>query len=396
MEPNVIEFPDKPDSDSQVIEREAMEWVIKLEGDTPPTEDQLQAFKRWLVLSPQHKQTFSHLARQWNAMDQLSALQMPAEKRHNASAGTVAAVMVWLLSPLLLLLSLTGRNLNELAELAKPRQLISATAAMGSMAVIAWVLLLAPASVSYQTALGEQASYTLADGSVLSLNTDSEVAVNFSDRARRITLLKGEAHFEVESNPDRPFEVYAGTRRVRAIGTAFSVFRQDQAVKVIVSEGKVELAVVSMDKKHPRNDAEADKPASSPGPTADPADGEVLGSLTAGQSVVIPKEVSATTDYTVTEYKTAELKRQLAWLEGQLIYAGEPLAEVVKEVGRYTPIYIELVDPELEAIRIGGQFQVGETDALFDILELGFGLKVSRLSEYHVQVSKGLRSGNAQ
>ena len=61
--------------------------------------------------------------------------------------------------------------------------------------------------------------------------------------------------------------------------------------------------------------------------------------------------------------------------------------DVIKEVSRYAPVTIELLDPELADIRIGGQFQVGQTDALFDILELGFGLKVSRLNEYHVQVS---------
>ena len=62
------------------------------------------------------------------------------------------------------------------------------------------------------------------------------------------------------------------------------------------------------------------------------------------------------------------------------------LESVVREVSRYTSIEIELVDARLKTLLIGGQFQIGETDALLDVLQTGFGLKVSRISESHVQI----------
>ena len=90
----------------------------------------------------------------------------------------------------------------------------------------------------------------------------------------------------------------------------------------------------------------------------------------------------------IAEHEKQSLKRRLAWLGGQLIYAGEGLDKVIADVGRYTPIYIEIIDPALADIRIGGQFKVGETEALFKVLEVGFALKVNRLSEFHVQISR--------
>ena len=68
------------------------------------------------------------------------------------------------------------------------------------------------------------------------------------------------------------------------------------------------------------------------------------------------------------------------------MFDGEPLESVVREVSRYTSIEIELVDARLKTLLIGGQFQIGETDALLDVLQTGFGLKVSRISESHVQI----------
>jgi transmembrane sensor len=119
--------------------------------------------------------------------------------------------------------------------------------------------------------------------------------------------------------------------------------------------------------------------------TPEPKIKEVLTSLTAGQSVVIPTVADSLVD-PVINHERGELARKLSWLEGKLVFAGESLDEVVQEVSRHTPIKIEVADPELKTLRIGGQFQAGETEALFDVLESGFGIKITRVNKRHVQL----------
>ena len=97
----------------------------------------------------------------------------------------------------------------------------------------------------YETRIGEQNSITLVDGSVIQLNTDSHIQVNYEKNQRSIVLMAGEAHFEVAKDPSRPFVVKAGDGMVRAVGTAFTVRINPEALKVIVTEGKVALAAAT-------------------------------------------------------------------------------------------------------------------------------------------------------
>jgi transmembrane sensor len=201
--------------------------------------------------------------------------------------------------------------------------------------------------------------------------------------------VKGEAHFNVEHDANRPFEVLAGHRVVKAIGTAFSVYRSHDKIEVMVSEGKVELAIVEL----AMQEQEKASPFAPAGQTKvntsanSPAHGKmkVIASLQAGQSVSLPSN-AVTLSTPVKEHAVGELARKLSWLDGKLVFAGESLEEVVAEVSRHTSVVIEVADPNLRKLRIGGQFKAGETDALFDVLESGFGVKITRLSNNRVRL----------
>ena len=247
----------------------------------------------------------------------------------------------------------------------------------------------------YATRIGERRSIELEDGSHLWLNTNSQVKVDYTSKSRRIVLNSGEAYFKVAKNPDWPFEVYAGTRMVRAVGTAFSVYRKKDAVEVTVTEGKVDLAAIkkmtslkTVGTTH--KSANSNKNSASGTDvhvSHEPKDqSELLGMLVAGQSIVL-SDSSKTMAKAIT-HDRKELARRLSWRDGLLVFAGEPLSDVVKEVSRYTSMKIEIADKNIQDIRIGGQFQVGKTEALFDVLESGFGLKVSYLDGGHVKISR--------
>ena len=76
----------------------------------------------------------------------------------------------------------------------------------------------------------------------------------------------------------------------------------------------------------------------------------------------------------------------LAWRKGLIIFSGESLEQVIAEISRYTPVQIEIVNPELRLLEIGGQVEVGDTDSMFKALEVNFGLTIKRISYNHVQV----------
>jgi transmembrane sensor len=82
-----------------------------------------------------------------------------------------------------------------------------------------------------------------------------------------------------------------------------------------------------------------------------------------------------------------ELGRKLAWRQGQLIYAGQPLAEVLADIGRYSNIEIELANPELRDVPVGGAFNVNQTDAIFAALENNFGIHAEWIDASHVRLS---------
>lgn len=111
----------------------------------------------------------------------------------------------------------------------------------------------------------------------------------------------------------------------------------------------------------------------------------VLKTLVAGQRISIPAQHSEIGD--VEKLDSRELTRSLSWKEGKLVFAGESLEEVIQEITRHTEVVIEVADPKLKTIRIGGQFQAGETDLFYYVLESGFGVKVNKLDDQHVRLT---------
>jgi transmembrane sensor len=367
-----------------LIEDEACQWIVKFEGDVPPNQTDIEHFHSWMAQSPTHKAVLLRLAGTWNDMDVLSGLSVPLGYRHPSIRSKVKK---WAFYPLQMLVFLSVSMARAVNDLRHQSATLPLLAVLFTIGLVSWSVNNQPALHDniYITALGEHSLHTLEDGSVLWLNTNSQVEVDYSKSKRKINLLKGEAHFEVKPDLERPFEVYVGNRMVRAVGTAFSVYRLDDRIEVMVTEGKVDLSVVQntlliIPEDDPSSENEPDF-----GEAAESQKIDIMVSLVAGQSAVLPTAAGDPVA-AITELKHGEQMRKLSWLQGKLVFAGESLEEVVREVSRHTPIHIEVSDPDLRSLRIGGQFQTGETDALFDVLESGFGIKITRLSKSHVQL----------
>lgn len=391
-------------SNTQKIKEEAAIWLLKMEQESGLSDEEVKALRQWVSVSDTHRQVIIRMSKTWGDMDVLSVMMAPPPRRIWSSWDLLRA---WLISPVLAFAYAFDKAIEIVSQLFRPK-VFAAFCSVIVVSLSVWFLFSAiePKSNTYTTAMGEQARHTLEDGSTLWLNTNTQVEVHYSDTHRRIRLLSGEAHFDVIKDAARPFEVYSKNRLVRALGTAFSVHRLEDRIEVFVSEGKVELAIVSETLVLKPDDYPAMDIAQVPAENHAPADKEIvlppdaseakanvtnyIGELVAGQSISIPTETDSldikVNESSVSEHNAGEVIRKLSWLDGKLVFAGESLEEVVNEISRYTPIRIDVTDPVLKEMRIGGHFEAGDTDALFFVLESGFGINVNKISENHVEL----------
>ena len=222
-------------------------------------------------------------------------------------------------------------------------------------------------SEEYATIVGEQRTIELPDGSSIVLNTNSSLNVRFTRKKRELSLIRGEAFFEVASDKARPFSVLTERGRVTAVGTAFSVRVDADDMGVIVTHGRVALTPVI-------------ESARIFAPEVQDYTSTQM-EITAGQSVKYDQQVTE-----LDQIASDDIERELDWRDGVLAFRGEPLSQVVRDVSRYTPIEIEIVSDDLKQRPIGGYFKVGETEALFDALAIMADVKVERIAENKVQL----------
>lgn len=357
-----------PLPDRRTIEAEACAWIAQLDG-TEPSQEDLAALREWMNRSPAHRQAIEHLSALWDDLNIFTELAVPRSGQVRARSNSFfSGLFLRMTSPIpatvtacVLLLAIGVVTWQWLGTGTAPPTVADGTAITPG----------AVTSGTFTTAIGQQQSVDLADGSRVTLNTDSEVEIALNVRERNIRLLKGEALFEVAHDPGRPFQVYAGNGIVRAVGTAFTVYLKDpDNVSVTVAEGEVELAAVSVPVGERRAGNAADRSAAP------------LAKIKAGQIATFGLDIES-----IQTMGQAEVSRQLSWRNGMLRFDGEPLSEAVHEISRYTTQEIVILDPALRDLRIGGYFKVGETEAMFEALESSFGVRVERINESLVHLS---------
>ena len=345
------------------IEQQAADWLLRLDTDQGPSQAELKRLRAWVERSPAHREQFKRLTQYWHCTNLPADLSFSPANSSESEATKATSV-----SAFQRLFSSGWRGTAILVTALS----LTAALAMG-------LLMDNSSGISgngiYETRTGEQNSITLVDGSVIQLNTGSRIHVNFVDNQRTVSLMAGEVHFEVAKDTTRPFIVKAREGLVRAVGTAFTVRLQPQALKVVVAEGKVALAT-SLDKPNSDNNtAETVKRAVD------------RGYLVEGQTVDFVPEADKGLGNEIQQLKQDDLDQQLAWRRGMLLFAGEPLSEVIAEVNRYTSIDIKIIDAQIADIRIGGHFKVDETDAMLQALEMSFGIQVTRPSDNTVHLA---------
>lgn len=313
---------DETDDGDDPVERAAAAWVARL-SSSYATEADRREFEAWRGADPAHAAAYAEMDALWCRLGQLP----DPRPREGLPKGPRKG---------------PPKTLASLAALA----LIG-----GGLAYE--VGLLDRLRADLWSDVGTIAHATLPDGSGVALNTDTAIALQFTERERGIALLRGEASFDVVPDPNRPFVVRGGGLSVRAVGTRFFL-RADGALRPVgVAEGRVDVS----------------------GPS-----GRAV--VSAGEEIRVGGGALQVT--------AADVERDLAWRDGRLIFAGQPLAAVLAELNRYRRGRIVLLDPRLGERRVTGAFDARNTDEALDVIAATMGARIRRLSPLLVLVGSPL------
>lgn len=216
------------------------------------------------------------------------------------------------------------------------------------VAVVGLVYLKLPRADLYTTSVGEQVSFLLDDGSVVTLNARSRLRVVYTDTSRDIHLTAGEAMFDVVGDSDRPFRVITERAVIRAIGTQFNVRHRGSDTTVTVVEGIVDVQLVPNPRSPPGEVGEApdESAAALSSVVSQPTRLEV------GQQARVSSGAVAVVDTNV--------QKTMSWRERRLTFDAWTLADVVQEFNLYNDQHIVVIDADLAARSISGAFSADD------------------------------------
>jgi transmembrane sensor len=320
------------------IDEQAALWIWRMESGKVADTAERESFESWLREDPRHRRAVDELSKVWNALDILADAKCSGK-----TAGFTEAA-------------------HRAVRREHRRRWLAAAAALVVVIFGGTVWLRSGNEIqTVSTAVGQHRNVTLADGSIVTLNTNTIVEIDLGRHLREVHLRKGEAHFEVAHDRTRPFRVHAGDAVVRAVGTEFEVrLHMDQHVDVLVNEGRVEV--------------QAELP-NSPVPA--------IASHSGAAAVAAVHAVSAgerfstgSADYAVVPISPAQLSSELAWREGAIVFDSEPLSQAIAEIERYTDAKILVRDPNVAGLRVGGRFRTDDLQGFLDGLQTALPVTV--------------------
>lgn len=341
--------PDASGKADRAVADEALRWLVRRLDSASWTNEDEAALKAWLAASPEHEREFRRNESVVARMSRPEVFQEAIRKRE-----------------------------STIEKPRRQRKVVWAwTGALAAavLLVFAFIVTRPHAQVhEYLTGIGERREVKLPDGSLVHLNAQTRLVSRFDGRKRGVDLLAGAATFRVTPDVAHPFEVMAGTEVIRVVGTHFEVSflspegapAGGRSVSVAVTEGIVEV------RSHVAQDRWTDAVR-----------------LTAGRKGVWRA------DRTVPEMKALPENAFAVWRSGRLRCEGEPLADVLVELGRYFPGRIELKEPALGELRVSGTLPLDDWSAAAQLLESVLPIRVRQVGDNRLVVeSVPSSSGN--
>jgi transmembrane sensor len=233
---------------------------------------------------------------------------------------------------------------------ARPQRTWARAAMWGAVSIgagfLGWQAFQSEAEPAIGTAIGEQRTLTLQDGTRVSLNTATRIVVEYDGHRRLVRLEGGEALFEVAARPDRPFVVTAGRRQITALGTSFLVRDDPRTLSVTLVDGRVKVAVAT---------------GARPGART----------MAPGERLTFRDDGSPALD-------RPNLERLLSWRQGRVMMDHTPLEEAVAELNRYSTLPLVVEDARTRALKVSGVFRVGDPLLFARAIAATYGLEIEQ------------------
>lgn len=303
------------------VQGAAVDWHTRKELGLSPAEQ--QAFEQWLAASPENKAAFTSLDQDITLLRALPGQDVPAVETRSGQYRAKPGRFSWAIA----------------------RSGLVFACALCLVVGMTWLVLVPQGEpVQHYVAEHEPLQHlTLADGSALSLDAQTQVQVNLSSDRREVRLQQGHVMFAVTPDPQSPFEVLAGAARVTVVGTRFSVrYRSTgwdaQAVTIAVEEGHVRVA------------------------TAGSQQSDSVIDVLAGQ------ELRVLADGAVEPVTQVAASSIAPWRKGLLRFDNTPLGLALEELERYGDTGLVIRDPVVAAMPIGGSFQIAQPQAFAAML----------------------------
>jgi transmembrane sensor len=363
-------FPKRP-SKEKSIEATAAAWLAQQDDHLSP--EQAAAFARWREENPLHDAAVRRLEKTWSTLHLLRDFR--PESATHPNRDLLATRKPTRVLPFLVLATITAMAASlVLVALWRPSRTSNPVRpAVTSVQQESDALV-------YTTAIDGYQRISLADGSVVELNANSEIRVSYTAAERRVRLLRGEANFVVAKNPQRPFWVEAGKISVRAVGTVFNVRLGSKDIEVLVTEGKVAV------KANPEGEvAPTDRGDALPSITSPPADDAFI---IAGQRLVFSIQ-SPSPKIHIESLPPDVIRDSLAWQGSTLRFMDTPLAEVAAQFNRWNQVQIEIADASLTHLPVDGNFRANNVEAFVRLLESNGNITVERVGTERVILHEG-------
>ena len=335
----------KPSSSSaETLSATAARWTVRRDRGLSVGES--IEYELWLAADPHHAAAMQRSSDAWSFLD-----RMPESATIPVLAAASRRRLFW------------------------RRAFVASSIAAAAAVALGLFIWTHPAAISPASsaivfnALTAPRTVTLTDGSLVQLNTGSEVVEQFTAAERHVLLARGEAHFSVTKNPARPFVVRAGALQVRAVGTAFDINLQSSAVDVIVTEGRVQVT-----------------------PFAASVSSGPVPALNAGERGILRGDLPAAADLShalvCSRLAPAEIASALAWREPLLRLGGATLAELAIEFERGTGKHLVFADPALAELRFGGRFRGDDLEGFTQVLATSLDLEVESKADGTIVLRK--------